>query len=191
MMKPSFEVFMTCLWLKQKIPYEKEIALRYKLFVNCSHYLHCLHCLHCFHCLHCLQWLLTLFILLTAPCMPLYEVREGLNVMGMGWWDFDAKCWVMNEVFKWILLILLWLLEYLWFQKLFHYCSFSPACALRAPGLLLTEGAPKVRWEKTFWRVSRFFYENSCNSEAKSQKLIWRLEMDHLTEGYKVQTGHR
>ena len=35
------------------------------------------------------------------------------------------------------------------------------ACALKAPGLLLAEGAPTVRWGKTFWRVGQvFFYEN-------------------------------
>ena len=32
---------------------------------------------------------------------------------------------------------------------------YYPACALRALGLLLADGAPTVGWGKTFWRVGR------------------------------------
>ena len=34
-------------------------------------------------------------------------------------------------------------------------CAARRACALRALGLLLADGAPTVGWGKTFWRVGR------------------------------------
>ena len=36
------------------------------------------------------------------------------------------------------------------------------ACALKAPGLLLAEGAPTVRWGKTFWRVGQVLFTKTA-----------------------------
>ena len=46
---------------------------------------------------------------------------------------------------------------------------FSIRSAHQARGLLLADGAPKVGWGKTFWRV---------------EKSIRRCQIDHLAEGY-------
>ena len=66
------------------------------------------------------------------------------------------------------------------------------ACALRALGLFLADGAPAptVGWGKTFWRVSHFFffYENSCNSETKSRKIDPKVRNRPSRRG--LQTGH-
>ena len=45
-------------------------------------------------------------------------------------------------------------------------------CTLRALGLLLADGTPTVGGGKTFWRVRRIFYGNSCNSGTQSQKIV-------------------
>ena len=63
------------------------------------------------------------------------------------------------------------------------------ACALKAPGLLLAEGAPTVRWGKTFWRVGQFFfYENGHSSETKSRKI--HLKVRHPPSRQGLQTSH-
>ena len=46
------------------------------------------------------------------------------------------------------------------------------ACALRALGLLLADGAPTVGWGKTFWCVGRFFLQKGPflgNQKSKNQ----------------------
>ena len=63
--------------------------------------------------------------------------------------------------------------------------KFYPARALRALGLLLADGALTVGWQKTFWRVGHFFFnENGRNSEV--EKSFRRLEMN-----CGLQTGCR
>ena len=57
-----------------------------------------------------------------------------------------------------------------------HQFKCYPACALRALGSLLANGAPTVGWGKTFWCVV-FGNEKSHN--------IRRYEMDSLAKGYK------
>ena len=63
------------------------------------------------------------------------------------------------------------------------------ACALRALGLFLANGAPAptVGWGKTFWRVSRFFFltKTAVTRKQKVEKSIQRCEIDRLAEGYK------
>ena len=44
------------------------------------------------------------------------------------------------------------------------------ACALRALGLLLADGAPTVGRGKTFWWSTKFFSKNCCNSGTESRK---------------------
>ena len=46
------------------------------------------------------------------------------------------------------------------------------ACALRAHGLSLADGAPTVGRGRLFDRSARFFYGNSCNSRSESQKMV-------------------
>ena len=48
------------------------------------------------------------------------------------------------------------------------------SCALKAPGLLLAEGAPTVRLGKTFWRVGEvfFFTKTAIHRKRKVVKSI-------------------
>ena len=64
------------------------------------------------------------------------------------------------------------------------------SCALKAPGLLLVEEAPTVRWGKTFWRVRQFFfcYENGHSSETKSRKIHLKMRNPPSRQG--LQTSH-
>ena len=50
-----------------------------------------------------------------------------------------------------------------------------PACALRALGLLLADGAPTVGRGKTFDRSAGFVYGNSCNSGTESRKMVSKV----------------
>ena len=46
-------------------------------------------------------------------------------------------------------------------------------CALRTLGLLLADGAPKLGWGKTFWRVGRvFFKKKAVSRKHKVEKSI-------------------
>ena len=55
----------------------------------------------------------------------------------------------------------------------------SPARTLRAPGLLLADGAPTVRGGRLFEPSTGFFYGNSCNSGTESRKIDpnWKLTL--------------
>ena len=46
------------------------------------------------------------------------------------------------------------------------------ACALRALGLLLADGASTVGRGKTFCGATKFFYGNCCNSGTESRKIV-------------------
>ena len=60
------------------------------------------------------------------------------------------------------------------------------ASAMRALGLLLADGAPTVRWGKTFWRVGRvFFTKTNVTWKRKVEKSFRRLEMNRPSEGFK------
>ena len=76
---------------------------------------------------------------------------------------------------------------YLPYLELHPACARSArarrACALRALGLLLADGAPTVGRGKTFWQVSRIFYGNSCNSGMESRKIVPRWEINRHAKG--------
>ena len=54
---------------------------------------------------------------------------------------------------------------------------------LRALGLLLADGAPRVGQGKTFWRIDWFFYGNSRNSETKSKKIVLKVGNEPSLQG--------
>ena len=61
--------------------------------------------------------------------------------------------------------------------------DFGPNILIQpALGLLLTDSGV---WGKTFWRVGWFFFYKSLTQKRKVEKLIARLEMNRLSEGYK------
>ena len=49
------------------------------------------------------------------------------------------------------------------------------ACALRAQGLLLADGAPTMGRGRLFDRSTKFFYGNSCNSGTESRKMVSKV----------------
>ena len=53
--------------------------------------------------------------------------------------------------------------------------KYYPACALRALGLLLEDGAPTVGGGRLFDRSAEFFYGNSCNSGTESRKIVSKV----------------
>ena len=64
-------------------------------------------------------------------------------------------------------------------------CAARRACALRALGLLLADGAPTVGRVKTFWRVNRFFFftKTAVTPERKVEKSFPRSEINCHAEG--------
>ena len=63
-----------------------------------------------------------------------------------------------------------------------------PVRALRAPGLLLADGAPTVRGEGEDFLTGQpgfFFTKTAVTREQKVGKLFPRWEMNGLSEGYK------
>ena len=52
------------------------------------------------------------------------------------------------------------------------------ACALRTLGLLLADGAPKLGWGKTFWRVGRVFF-------LRKRPFLGNIKLKNRSEGAK------
>ena len=70
----------------------------------------------------------------------------------------------------------LFAMDYIFFSKDYPASAGSArarrACALRALGLLLADGAPTVGWGKTFWCIGRFFLRKGPflgNQKSKNQ----------------------
>ena len=65
------------------------------------------------------------------------------------------------------------------FELVLAFFPARRACALRALGLFLADGALTGGEGEDFWRVDSFFYENGRNTGTE------RWEMNGLSEGYK------
>ena len=57
----------------------------------------------------------------------------------------------------------------------FYPARARRACALRALGPLLAEGAPTVGGGRLFEGSTKFFYGNSCNSGTESRKIVSKV----------------
>ena len=84
--------------------------------------------------------------------------------------------------------IILFELNFGLFQETFCPARARSACALRALGLLLADGAPTAGRGKTFSAVNQvFFYENCCISGTESQKIVPKVGNERSLRG--LQTG--
>ena len=70
----------------------------------------------------------------------------------------------------------------------FPHCITYPACALRAQGLLLADGALTVsgKGEDFLSRQPDFFTKTAVTPERKVEKSILRWKMNRHSEGYKL-----